>query len=98
MEQSCTKVAVDFVSPENIHECLRLTEEFRQLPKNHKAREDKLEVNINNVLTSVDWCFNSFCYFVSCETDKEDGDLRRGTILEGSGDVIARSKLKLKET
>lgn len=42
--QSCTKVAVDFVSPENVHECLRLTEEFRQLPINHKAREDKLEV------------------------------------------------------
>ncbi|KAF8109875.1 hypothetical protein N665_0090s0057 [Sinapis alba] len=41
--KSCTKVAVDFVSPENINECLRLTEEFRQLPKNHKAREDKLE-------------------------------------------------------
>ncbi|XP_039061781.1 lysine-specific demethylase JMJ25-like [Hibiscus syriacus] len=42
--KSCTKVAVDFVSPENIKECLRLTEEFRQLPKNHRAREDKLEV------------------------------------------------------
>uniref|UniRef100_A0A1J3J756 Lysine-specific demethylase JMJ25 n=1 Tax=Noccaea caerulescens TaxID=107243 RepID=A0A1J3J756_NOCCA len=42
--KSCTKVAVDFVSPENIHECLRMTEEFRQLPKNHKAREDKLEI------------------------------------------------------
>ncbi|KAG7962968.1 hypothetical protein I3843_09G094900 [Carya illinoinensis] len=42
--KSCTKVAVDFVSPENVHECLRLTEEFRQLPKNHKAREDKLEI------------------------------------------------------
>ncbi|KAA8515539.1 hypothetical protein F0562_018850 [Nyssa sinensis] len=42
--RSCTKVAVDFVSPENVHECLRLTEEFRQLPKGHKAREDKLEI------------------------------------------------------
>ncbi|GAB4826546.1 Lysine-specific demethylase jmj26 [Ancistrocladus abbreviatus] len=42
--KSCTKVAVDFVSPENIHECIRLTEEFRKLPKNHKAREDKLEI------------------------------------------------------
>lgn len=42
--KSCTKVAVDFVSPENVHECLRLTEEFRQLPINHKAREDKLEI------------------------------------------------------
>ncbi|KAL5576241.1 hypothetical protein UlMin_017940 [Ulmus minor] len=42
--KSCTKVAVDFVSPENIHECLRLTEEFRRLPRNHRAREDKLEI------------------------------------------------------
>lgn len=42
--KSCTKVAVDFVSPENVHECLRLTDEFRQLPKKHKAREDKLEI------------------------------------------------------
>ncbi|KAL5729880.1 hypothetical protein ACHQM5_002772 [Ranunculus cassubicifolius] len=42
--KSCTKVALDFVSPENIHECFRLTEEFRRLPKNHKIREDKLEI------------------------------------------------------
>ncbi|XP_075495469.1 lysine-specific demethylase JMJ26-like [Primulina tabacum] len=42
--KSCTKVAVDFVSPENIHECLKLTEEFRELPKEHRAKEDKLEV------------------------------------------------------
>lgn len=42
--KSCTKVAVDFVSPENISECLRLTEEFRMLPENHKTREDKLEI------------------------------------------------------
>ncbi|XP_047311483.1 lysine-specific demethylase JMJ25-like [Impatiens glandulifera] len=42
--KSCTKVAVDFVSPENINECLRLTEEFRHLPKGHRAKEDKLEI------------------------------------------------------
>ncbi|KAF5728904.1 hypothetical protein HS088_TW21G01058 [Tripterygium wilfordii] len=42
--KSCTKVAADFVSPENIGECLRLTEEFRRLPVNHRAREDKLEI------------------------------------------------------
>ncbi|KAK8620601.1 hypothetical protein V6N13_067071 [Hibiscus sabdariffa] len=41
---SCTKVALDFVSPENIHECIRLTEEFRVLPHKHRAKEDKLEV------------------------------------------------------
>ncbi|KAK9145591.1 hypothetical protein Sjap_005494 [Stephania japonica] len=42
--QSCIKVALDFVSPENVQECIRLTEEFRSLPKDHSAKEDKLEV------------------------------------------------------
>eukprot|EP00268_Persea_americana_P029377 TRINITY_DN2841_c0_g1_i3.p1 TRINITY_DN2841_c0_g1~~TRINITY_DN2841_c0_g1_i3.p1 ORF type:complete len:1600 (+),score=371.99 TRINITY_DN2841_c0_g1_i3:372-5171(+) len=42
--KSCTKVAVDFVSPENVNECIRLTEEFRRLPRDHIAKEDKLEV------------------------------------------------------
>ncbi|XP_022147262.1 lysine-specific demethylase JMJ25 isoform X2 [Momordica charantia] len=42
--QSCIKVAMDFVSPENVEECFQLTEEFRLLPKNHRAKEDKLEL------------------------------------------------------
>ncbi|KAI3459695.1 hypothetical protein Pfo_016358 [Paulownia fortunei] len=42
--KSCIKVALDFVSPENLGECIRLTEEFRILPQNHRAKEDKLEV------------------------------------------------------
>ncbi|KAJ6833654.1 lysine-specific demethylase JMJ25-like isoform X1 [Iris pallida] len=42
--KSCIKVAVDFVSPENAQECIRLTEEFRQLPQGHKAKEDKVEL------------------------------------------------------
>ncbi|RWR73183.1 lysine-specific demethylase JMJ25-like protein [Cinnamomum micranthum f. kanehirae] len=42
--KSCTKVALDFVSPENVNECIRLTEEFRILPRDHIAKEDKLEV------------------------------------------------------
>lgn len=50
--QSCIKVALDFVCPENVKECLDLTNEFRLLPVDHRAREDKLEVI---VLT-----FNSF--------------------------------------
>ncbi|KAF6146157.1 hypothetical protein GIB67_015595 [Kingdonia uniflora] len=44
-KQSCIKVALDFVSPENVQEFVRLTEEFHLLPKNHRAKEDKLEVN-----------------------------------------------------
>ncbi|XP_019229166.1 PREDICTED: lysine-specific demethylase JMJ25-like [Nicotiana attenuata] len=42
--KSCIKVALDFVSPENVGECIRLTEEFRLLPGKHRAKEDKLEV------------------------------------------------------
>ncbi|XP_048139785.1 lysine-specific demethylase JMJ25-like isoform X2 [Rhodamnia argentea] len=42
--KSCIKVALDFVSAENVGECIRLTEEFRLLPKNHRAKEDKLEI------------------------------------------------------
>ncbi|XVF12678.1 hypothetical protein REPUB_Repub08aG0139800 [Reevesia pubescens] len=45
--QSCIKVALDFVSPENVQECIRLTEEFRLLPKSHRAKEDKLEFLIS---------------------------------------------------
>ncbi|XP_026389589.1 lysine-specific demethylase JMJ25-like isoform X2 [Papaver somniferum] len=42
--KSCTKVAVDFVSIENVQECVKLAEEFRLLPRDHRAKEDKLEV------------------------------------------------------
>ncbi|KAH6804220.1 hypothetical protein C2S51_032467 [Perilla frutescens var. frutescens] len=42
--KSCIKVAQDFVSPENLGECICLTEEFRILPQNYRAREDKLQV------------------------------------------------------
>ncbi|MBA0834448.1 hypothetical protein Goarm_006802, partial [Gossypium armourianum] len=40
--KSCIKVALDFVSPENVGECVRLTEEFRVLPRDHRTNEDKL--------------------------------------------------------
>ncbi|KAL7163014.1 hypothetical protein ACSBR2_039169 [Camellia fascicularis] len=42
--KSCIKVVLDFVSTENVSECICLTEEFRSLPGNHRAKEDKLEV------------------------------------------------------
>ncbi|KAK7309899.1 hypothetical protein RJT34_07002 [Clitoria ternatea] len=51
--KSCIKVAVDFVSPENVQECIRLTEEFRTLPPTHKAKEDKLGVK--------KMCFYALC-------------------------------------
>ena len=41
---SCVKVALDFVSPENAHRCVRLTNEFAKLPRGHHLSEDKLQV------------------------------------------------------
>merc|ERR1711871_1703428 len=41
---SCVKVALDFVSPENAHRCVTLTEQFAKLPRGHHLSEDKLQV------------------------------------------------------
>ncbi|KAI8792891.1 lysine-specific demethylase 3B isoform X1 [Biomphalaria glabrata] len=41
---SCVKVAEDFVSPEHLNHCFRLTQEFRQLSETHSNHEDKLQV------------------------------------------------------
>uniref|UniRef100_A0A8C7GA31 Lysine-specific demethylase n=1 Tax=Oncorhynchus kisutch TaxID=8019 RepID=A0A8C7GA31_ONCKI len=41
---SCIKVAEDFVSPEHVKHCFRLTQEFRHLSTTHSNHEDKLQV------------------------------------------------------
>ncbi|XP_052773895.1 probable JmjC domain-containing histone demethylation protein 2C isoform X3 [Mya arenaria] len=41
---NCIKVAEDFVSPENIHHCFQLTQEFRDLSSGHSNHEDKLQI------------------------------------------------------
>ncbi|KAJ7946328.1 lysine-specific demethylase JMJ25 [Quillaja saponaria] len=75
--KSCTKVAVDFVSPENIHECLRLTDEFRQLPKNHKAREDKLEIK-KMIVYAVDKTIRDLGALVSAQVLVSSEDASTG--------------------
>jgi len=42
--QNCIKVAEDFVSPENVHHCFKLTDEFRKLSESHSNHEDKLQI------------------------------------------------------
>ncbi|XP_052308474.1 lysine-specific demethylase JMJ28 isoform X3 [Populus trichocarpa] len=42
--KSCVSVVLDFLSPENVTECIQLIDELRQLPENHKAKVDSLEV------------------------------------------------------
>ncbi|XP_050072173.1 lysine-specific demethylase 3A [Anopheles maculipalpis] len=41
---NCIKVAEDFVSPENVSHCLKLTNEFRHLSRTHSNHEDKLQI------------------------------------------------------
>ncbi|CAA2982558.1 lysine-specific demethylase JMJ25 [Olea europaea subsp. europaea] len=42
--KSCVGVVLDFISPENATQCVKLTDEIRLLPIRHKARERLLEV------------------------------------------------------
>ncbi|XVE51234.1 hypothetical protein DITRI_Ditri02bG0023600 [Diplodiscus trichospermus] len=42
--KSCVNVVLDFVSPENVTECIRLIDELRLLPEDHKAKAEKFEV------------------------------------------------------
>lgn len=51
--QSCVNVVLDFVSPENVAECIKLINELRLLPDNHTAKTNKLEVNFCNHLLHV---------------------------------------------
>ena len=41
---SCIKAAEDFVSPENMDYCFKMTQEFRLLSDTHSNHEDKLQV------------------------------------------------------
>jgi lysine-specific demethylase 3 len=41
---SCIKVAEDFVSPENLSHCVRLTQEFKELSDTHTNHEDKPQI------------------------------------------------------
>ncbi|XP_065878305.1 lysine-specific demethylase JMJ28 [Euphorbia lathyris] len=42
--KSCVNVVLDFLSPENVTECIQLVDELRLLPEQHKAKEDSFEV------------------------------------------------------
>lgn len=42
--KSCINIVLDFISPENVAECINITDEIRLLPEHHKARGKMLEV------------------------------------------------------
>ncbi|KAK1401681.1 hypothetical protein POM88_001286 [Heracleum sosnowskyi] len=72
--KSCITVSTGFVSPENVDECIRLSEEIRVLPQNHRAKEDKLEVKklilhaMRKVLDELDEFTNVKSQNSSCHT------------------------------
>ena len=67
--RSCIKVALDFVAPEHVGHCVRLTEELRQLPAAHCRRTDVL--NIRAIL------FFSMCACLAT-VDEGNGKARKG--------------------
>ncbi|KFB52740.1 AGAP002682-PB-like protein [Anopheles sinensis] len=70
---NCIKVAEDFVSPENISYCFKLTNEFRHLSKTHSNHEDKLQIkNIiyHTVKDAVSSITNPLIMTANREADK----------------------------
>lgn len=60
--ESCVNVVLDFVSPENVTECIQLIDELRLLPENHKAQAEKFEVNFVKTLLQLTvfiFCINA---------------------------------------
>ncbi|XP_042758187.1 lysine-specific demethylase JMJ25 isoform X2 [Lactuca sativa] len=89
--KSCIKVAVNFVSPENIGECIRLTEDFRLLPKNNWAKEDTLEVKkiaLHALEAAVEDLENLVPKF------EESGGIRKSSRTSEEGDYSAYSNQK----
>lgn len=55
--KSCVNVVLDFISPENVTECINLIDERRALPPEHKARKNLAEVKkmtLNSISAAVE--------------------------------------------
>ncbi|CAI0424478.1 unnamed protein product [Linum tenue] len=70
------KVASDFVSPENVGECIRLTEEFRLLPLNHRLKADKLQVK-KMCLYAMKWALQILLPREDSDTEGDESKKRR---------------------
>lgn len=71
---SCIKVAEDFVSPEHVDVCYRLTYEFRKLSSRHANHEDKLQLKniVYHTMREVMSSFNYFHYLYGDDLAKID--------------------------
>ena len=92
-------MAEDFVSPEHIRCCLRLTEQFRKLPPSHRRNQDTLGVK--------DIMLHAVSHAVSILGEAElgvhsggqagGGEGGVGSAADGSGDTMALPPLETAE-
>ncbi|KAG5060369.1 hypothetical protein JHK87_001398 [Glycine soja] len=59
----CVHVELEFVSPENVSESIQLIDEVRLLPKDHKAKVEKLEELITYLLLLMITPFHLILFF-----------------------------------
>ncbi|KDP20870.1 hypothetical protein JCGZ_21341 [Jatropha curcas] len=71
--KSCVNIVLDFVSPENVTECIQLIDELRLLPENHKAKVDSLEVK-KMALHSISKAIKEIRELTCAETSAELND------------------------
>lgn len=62
----CIKIAIDFVSPENIDRCEKLTKEFREQNQSKVWKEDVLQ------LRTMMWFAWQSCSILDAGLDKEE--------------------------
>ena len=62
----CIKIAVDFVSPENIDRCEKLTKEFRKQNQSKVWKEDVLQLH------TMMWFAWQSCSILEAGLDKEE--------------------------
>ena len=67
--RSSIKVAKDFISPEHLDACLKLTADFRALPRGHQFKEDRLSTK-SVVLHSVS---RAVSVLITSGDDDEEG-------------------------
>lgn len=58
---SCIKVALDFVSPYSVGQCISITDQLRHLNFKHTNREDKLQIK-NILFHTVKECLNDLIF------------------------------------
>ncbi|KAK6781173.1 hypothetical protein RDI58_023357 [Solanum bulbocastanum] len=85
-------VALDFISAENVNECIRLTEELRKLPRNHDSRKDKFGVKkiIVQIMSQAVNHLQGGSIVVNPNSLPEDKDDTEDEIREEHMDVSAR--------